>query len=69
MRIPTEDDSFLLNNAGRMFELLISIYSNPPGVPLDPAQVGLLNTLMVNAFKDGIDTIGVAENGVQTWPD
>lgn len=64
-RIPTKDDPFFITNAGRMFMLLCGVEHHPPGCPISEALRLEITRLWCEAYEDGIDTIGVAECGLQ----
>jgi hypothetical protein len=66
MRIPKKDDTFLLANAGRMFELLSGVDHHPLGCPINEKLHKAIQDLFTDAYNDGIDTIGVSECGLQT---
>lgn len=64
-RIPRKDDPFFVANAGRMFMLLSGVEHHPPGFPINEALRLEIQKLYVEAYEDGIDTIGVSEGGLQ----
>lgn len=64
-RIPRKDDPFFVANSGRMFMLLSGVEHHPLGVPINEALRLAIQKLYVEAFEDGIDTIGVSEGGLQ----
>lgn len=64
LRIPTKDDPFFIANAGRMFMLLCGVEHHPLGCPINESLRLEIQKLWSEAFEDGIDTIGVAEGGL-----
>lgn len=63
-RVPKRDDPWLTANAGRMFELLSGVHSNPPGCPVHVVLQRAIQDLFGEAYVNGIDIIAVAENGL-----
>jgi hypothetical protein len=64
-RIPTKNDDFLVNNAGRMFELLSGVDHHPPGYPINEKLRKDIQDFFGEAIEDGIDTIAVSECGLK----
>lgn len=60
-RIPTSDDQFLIDNAHRMFKLLLEIESYPLGYALTSELVDKVQDFSNDCMKNGIDVIAVVE--------